>query len=372
MVKLSGTGLSNSFRYKKPQGMSKKRVAVALSGGVDSSTAALMLKEAGYEVMGITMRLWTEETTLEKHHSYPSTANIQDAENICRKLDIPFHVLSMEKEFKQHVIDYFCREYTRGRTPNPCIACNRHMKFGFLLDHALSLDADHLATGHYARAEYHDDAYHLFKGIDPDKDQSYMLYTLGQDKLSRTLFPLGNYTKSQVYDLARQKGLPNAGKQSSQDICFIASDYGTFLSRYFTPTPGEIVNSRGKVLGKHRGTAFYTIGQRHGLGLTTAEPVYVTKIEPDKNRLTVGSKQELRATRLTATEVNWVSGKPPAEPMTVSVKIRYRSPEVLATIHPKTDSVEVNFQRPQSAATPGQAVVFYKDSEVLGGGTIES
>src|SRR4030065_186243 len=306
----------------------------------------------------------------EKRHTCPS--NIRDAELICQTLNIPFHVIDLENEFKQYVIDYFCAEYVRGRTPNPCIACNRHIKFGFLLDHALSLDADYLATGHYARVEHHDDAYHLLKGIDPDKDQSYLLYTLGQDRLSRILFPLGDYTKDQVRELARKNGLPPAGKPGSQDICFIASDYGAFLSRYFTPTPGEIVNSNGDVLGRHKGTAFYTVGQRHGLGLATAEPVFVTKIEPDKNRLTVGSRQELRATGLIAPAVSRVSGEPPTEPMTVSVKIRYRSPDVSATIRPGPDSVEVSFHHPQSAVTPGQAVVFYRDSEVLDGGTIAS
>jgi tRNA-specific 2-thiouridylase len=347
--------------------MSKKCVAVALSGGVDSSMAAWLLQEAGYEVIGMTMQLWSENS-----HTYPSAATIRDAENICRTLSIPFHLINLENDFKHRVIDYFCQEYDRGRTPNPCIACNRHIKFGCLLDRALSLGADYLATGHYARAKNYDNSYYLLKGLDATKDQSYMLYTLSQEKLRRVLFPLGDYSKSQIMRSARQKRLPAADKPSSQDICFIASDYGTFLSRYINSTPGEIVNSWGEVLGQHRGTVFYTVGQRHGLGLATAEPLYITRIDPDKSQLIVGYKEDLYSSRLTASEVHWVSGKPPAASMAVTVKIRYRSPYIAAILNPKSDSAEVVFNQPQPAVTPGQAVVFYRDNEVLGGGTIES
>jgi len=354
-------------RQKKCRGMSKKRVAVALSGGVDSSMAACLLQETGCEVIGITMRLWSENS-----QTCPSAASIRDAENTCRSLSIPFHLIDLEDDFKNHVIDYFCREYSSGRTPNPCTACNRFIKFGCLFDGALSLGAGYLATGHYARVKHYNGAYHLLKGVDAGKDQSYMLYTLGQDKLSRILFPLGDYTKSQIRDLARQRNLPTAGKSSSQDICFIASDYGAFISRYVTVTPGQIVDSRGEVLGKHKGTAFYTVGQRHGLGLASADPLYVTKIEPDKERLIVGHKEELYSSRFTASAVSWISGKPPSDPMTVTVKIRYRSPDVSATLHPTPDSAEVIFEEPQPAVAPGQAAAFYKGNEVLGGGTIDS
>lgn len=353
--------------------MNKKRVAVALSGGLDSSIAAFLLQEAGYEVIGITMSLWSEqEAQDDRHHCYPAMQSIQDAEQVCQILGIPFHIINLENEFKQHVVDYFCQEYHRGRTPNPCIACNRHIKFGHLLNHALSLGADYLATGHYARVEYYDNAYHLLKGVDNDKDQSYVLYTLGQRELSHVLFPLGNYSKTEVQKLARQKGLPVAGKPSSQDICFIATDYGTLLSQYLPAAPGEIVDSHGNVLGRHQGTVFYTVGQRHGLRLTSTERLYITRIEPDKNRLIVGSKKELYSSGLIATAINWVLGKATTEPLKVAVKIRYRSPPAAAILYPEEDTVRIKFERPQPAVAPGQAVVFYQDDEVLGGGTIES
>ncbi len=347
--------------------MSKKRVAVALSGGVDSAIAACLLQEAGHEVIGLTMSLFSEEK-----RTCPSAESVDDAENVCHSLGIPFHLIDMEQEFRECVVDYFCREYAAGRTPNPCVACNRHIKFGRLLDSAFSLGADFLATGHYVRTKHNKDGYHLLKGCDKDRDQSYLLYTLGQDKLGRVMFPLGEYTKAQVREMAAQKGLPVADRPSSQDICFITGGYGTFLSMYLKAAPGDIVNSRGTVLGRHRGTAFYTVGQRHGLGLAAAEPVYVTHIDPAKSRLTIGSRAELYQSRLTASDVNWVSGKQPSEPIRIAVKIRYRSPEASATLHPSSNSVVINLDRPKPAITPGQAVAFYRNDEVLGGGTIES
>lgn len=354
--------------------MADKRVAVALSGGVDSSVAALLLLEVGYEVIGIAMRLWTGEEAIQEapHCSHRSTQDIYDAEQTCLTLGIPFHVINLENEFKEYVIDYFHQEYTRGRTPNPCVACNQHIKFGFLLERALSLGVDYLATGHYARIKYFNDALHLFKGIDSSKDQSYMLYTLGQDKLGHLLFPLGNYLKAETQCLAQQKGLLSADRPSSQDICFVTNGYGNLLNQNSSITPGEIVNSRGEVLGKHKGTAFYTIGQRRGLGLAAAGPLYVTKIESEANRITAGSEEELYNSSLTTSHVNWVSGEPPPEPTTIAVKIRYRSPEVLATLYSDSGSAMIRFDQPQRAITPGQAAVFYQGNEVLGGGIIEN
>jgi len=341
--------------------MTKGKVAVALSGGVDSSVAALLLKEAAYEVIGIHMRLWDSP-----HSEYQA----HRAETICRILDIPCHQVDLQKEFESCVVDYFCREYRQGRTPNPCVACNQHIKFGLLLDKALSLGADYLATGHYARVEHSGDGHRLFKAADTGRDQSYFLYTLTQEKLGHVLLPLGEHSRDEVKQMAEQAGLPTAAR-SSQDICFISrKNYATFLSQRFPAQPGDIVDGRGNKLGQHRGIAFYTIGQRHGLGLASAKPLYVLRIEPESNRIVLGQEKELYSRKLAAQKLNWISGKIPREPITVTAKIRYKSKEAEAIVFPGNDSVDVHFAQPQKAITPGQAIVFYNMDEVLGGGII--
>ncbi len=341
--------------------MPKGKVAVALSGGVDSSAAALLLKEAAYEVLGIHMRLWESPT-----FDYQA----QRAENICHILDIPYHQVDLQKEFESCVVDYFCQEYQKGRTPNPCVACNRDIKFGLLLNKALSLGADYLATGHYARVEHFRDGHRLLKATDISRDQSYFLYTLTQEKLGRVLFPLGEHSRDEVKQMAKQSGLPTATK-SSQDICFISQkNYGAFLSQRFSTLVGDIVDTRGRKLGQHQGIAFYTIGQRHGLGLASGKPLYVIRIEPESNTIVLGHENELYSQKLTAHELNWISGKLPREPITTQAKIRYKSKEAEATLFPRGDSMDVHFAQPQKAVTPGQAIVFYNVDEVLGGGII--
>ena len=341
--------------------MPKGKVAVALSGGVDSAAAALLLKEAAYEVIGIHMRLWDSPRFNYQAHR---------AENICRILGIPYHQVDLQKEFESCVVDYFCQEYRQGRTPNPCVACNQHIKFGLLLDKALSLGADYLATGHYARVEHSRDGHRLLKAADTGRDQSYFLYTLTREKLGQVLFPLGGHSKDEVKQMTKQARLLTATR-SSQDICFISQkNYGAFLSQRFSTLPGDIVDTQGKKLGQHRGIAFYTIGQRHGLGLASGKPLYVIRIEPESNRIVLGHEKELYSQRLTAQKLAWVSGKAPREPITAKAKIRYKSKEAEAVLFFRNDSVDVHFAQPQKAVTPGQAIVFYNAGEVLGGGII--
>ena len=343
--------------------MRKTRVAVAMSGGVDSSLSAALLQEAGYEVIGVSMQLWKEEAGL---------SSVEEARRVCHLLDIPFRIIDLEPQFQSYVVDYFCGEYTRGRTPNPCIACNQQIKFNLLLRQVLSLGAEYLATGHYARIEGSGDEYRLLKGVDRGSDQSYFLCTLGQWELQHLLFPLGDYLKTEVRHMAAQRGLPVADKPKSQDLCFISnSDYRHFLKGYISPIPGEIVDTEGKVLGRHQGIAFYTVGQRTGLGPALGKRLYVTAIDARNNILVVGSEDELFASKLLATKVGFVGGKP-HQPLAIKAKIRYRSPEASAMLCPYEDGVEVRFHQPQRAITPGQAVVFYQDDQILGGGIIEA
>ena len=343
--------------------MHKAKVAVALSGGVDSSVAALLLKEAAYDVIGIHMRLWESP-----HFEYQADR----AENICRILDIPYHQIDLQKEFELCIIDYFCQEYQQGRTPNPCVACNQHIKFGLLLEKARSLGADYLATGHYARVEHSRDGHRLLKATDTHRDQSYFLYTLTQEKLEHVLFPLGGYSRDDVRQMARQAGLPTATR-SSQDICFVSHRrYGAFLSQRLSARPGDIVDTQGVKLGEHQGIAFYTVGQRHGLGLASGQPLYVIRIEPASNRIVLGHEEELYSRELPARKLNWISGQSPQEPITATARIRYKSKEAEAVLFVRNDYAEVHFTQPQKAIAPGQAIVFYNLDEVLGGGIIDS
>jgi len=353
--------------------MSPKRVVVAMSGGVDSSLAAALLKEAGYEVIGVTMQIWPRQAP-EGHRpgGCCGLEAIEEAKRVAYKLGIPHYVMNLRDIFAQKVIADFCREYSLGRTPNPCIRCNQYIKFDALLHKIKELDADSLATGHYARIDHSPNGYRLLKAADPAKDQSYFLYTLTQRELQHLLFPLENLHKVEVRKLAAELGLPSSNRRDSQDICFIPdNDYRSFIARHAPLKSGDIVDTEGKVLGKHSGLAQYTVGQRQGLGLASNERRYVLKIDTATDRLVVGARDQLLSNTLLATKLSWVSGKAPEEPVSITAKIRYRSPEIAAELHLNNGSANVQFHQPQWAIAPGQAVVFYQDDAVLGGGIIE-
>ena len=349
--------------------MNKGTAAVALSGGEDSSVAALLLREAGYQVIGIYVRLWDLAHSQQQEYQ---------AGRICRILNVPFQVADLHKEFEHYVVNYFCQEYESGRTPNPCVACNQHIKFGFLLDKALSSGADYLATGHYARIKESGGSYLLLKAKDASKDQSYFLYTLNQEKLSHILFPVGVYNKASVRQIAKQAGIPEAAKPS-QDLCFISQkNYHAFISQYFSSKPGDVTDTQGKILGRHRGIAFYTIGQRRGLGLASGRPQYVIKIEAESNRVVLGDENELYSQKAIARDLRWIGGEAPPGPVAVTARIRYKSKEAEATLFPTCHSeqgeaiAEICFSQPQRAIAPGQSIVFYRGDEVLGGGIISN
>ena len=345
-----------------------------MSGGVDSSVAALLLKQQGYEVVGITMQIWQEV----EHQSGAccSLEAVSDARHVAGQLGIPHYVFNFRDEFKTKVIDYFCAEYLHGRTPNPCIVCNRYLKFESLLSKAMAMEADFIATGHYARVirDETSDLYRLFIGLDQGKDQSYALYTLTQYQLEHILFPLGTYTKQEVRKLAEEAHLPVSTKAESQDLCFVsAGRYGEFVDNCpgLETKTGHFRSSSGESLGIHKGIHHYTIGQRKGLGLALGHPAYVTGIDPATDTVWIGDNPDLFHSTLIADSVHYISGITPEKPYRARAKIRYSAARVPTLITPlDTNRIQVDFSTPQRAITPGQAVVLYDGDQVLGGGTI--
>ena len=358
--------------------MPVKRVVVAMSGGVDSSIAAALLVKRGYEVIGVTMQIWPEvdEEIEIREGGCCSVAAVEDARRVADTLGIPYYVLNFKENFQEKVIDYFIREYTLGRTPNPCIACNRYVKFETLLRKAVVLGADYIATGHYARVEKTPDGgrYLLKKSLDDTKDQTYALYNLTQEQLCRTLLPLGDYRKTETRRLARALGLPVADKPDSQEICFVIdNDYKRFISEEApeAANPGPILDTAGRRLGTHEGLPSYTIGQRKGLGLSAGKPLYVVDIDSERNAVIVGEADEVWSDHLVAGDLNWISVPALEGPLEVGAKIRYTAREAPAVVAPIGEAkVRVDFAEPQRAITPGQAVVFYQEDVVVGGGTI--
>ena len=358
--------------------MNKKKVVVGMSGGVDSSVAAWLLKEQGYEVIGVTMQIWQEEeeSALEENGGCCGLSAVDDARRVAQMLGIPYYVMNFKTEFKKQVIDYFVEEYLRGRTPNPCIACNRYVKWESLLKRSMDIGADYIATGHYARiAQLANGRYALRKSATAAKDQTYALYNLTQPQLAHTLMPVGDYTKEEIRAIAEQIGLRTADKPDSQEICFIPDhDYAAFIEREAqgqVPPAGNFVTAAGQVLGQHKGITHYTIGQRKGLGIALGSPVFVTEIRPDTNEVVLGSNEEVFGDIVCAEHLNFMSVPDLQGEMEVTAKIRYNHQGAPCTIR-KTDNDRVicHFHEPVRAITPGQAVVFYEEDTVVGGGVI--
>ena len=354
--------------------MSKKAL-IAMSGGVDSSVAAYLMKEAGYDCIGVTMKLYdNEDIGMEREKTCCSLSDIEDARSVAYKLGIPYYVFNFKDDFKEKVIDNFIHCYQCGMTPNPCIECNRHLKFEHLYRRARELQCDVIVTGHYARITHDEEGYHLLKGVDDSKDQSYVLYSLTQDQLAHTCFPLGEYSKDEIRRIAQEQGFFNANKKDSQDICFIPDgDYRKFIEETTgqKSVPGDFVNQEGEVVGTHKGYYSYTIGQRKGLGISAPKPYYVTEICPEENKVILGSNEDLFKKRLRASDFNWIDHLEPDE--VIKARIRYHQAEKEARVKILEDeTVEVNFLEPQRAITKGQAVVLYRGDAVIGGGTIIS
>lgn len=345
----------------------KKKVVIGMSGGVDSSVAALLLKQAGYDVIGVTMELWKKETDI----------SIADAKQIADKLDIPFYTIDLTKEFKEYVIDNFSKQYIEGKTPNPCIECNKYLKFGLMLEKAKEMfDADFIATGHYAKIQYNKETnrYYIEEASTIQKDQTYVLYNLTQEQLKHVLMPLGDYTKEQVRKIAEENNFITASKKDSQEICFVEdNDYAGFIEKHYNykAKSGEFVDTKGNTYGKHKGIIHYTVGQRRGLGLSLKAPLYVKQVNPKTHEVILCPKEELFSENLTCNNINLITMDKLEQPITATVKIRYSAPKVKATLIPIVDNtIKVVFDEPQRAVTPGQAVVFYDDNIVIGGGTI--
>jgi tRNA-specific 2-thiouridylase len=354
----------------------RTRVVCGMSGGVDSSATAALLLEQGYEVVGITLKLWPQDCVNRAEDKCCGPQAVADARAVCHTLGIPYYLIDEAAEFQKHVIQYFADEYKAGRTPNPCVMCNQNLKFGRLIERADQLGADYIATGHFARIEKSTDgSRHLLKrGRDLKKDQSYFLFSLRQDQLARALFPLGEKTKTDTREVARHCHLKTADKEESMEICFVPdNDYGKFLeqAKLAQRHRGEIVDLHGTVLGHHDGIEFYTIGQRRGLGITTPRPVYVVELDAENNRVVVGDESALDCDEFTAVHCNWIPFDKLTEPIEVTTKIRYNHPGTPATVTPTGNgSIRVKLHTAQRAITPGQAAVFYQDDLVVGGGWI--
>jgi tRNA-specific 2-thiouridylase len=375
----------------------RQRVVCGMSGGVDSSATAALLLEQGYDVVGITLKLWPQDCVNRAEDKCCGPQAVTDARAVCHKLDIPYYLIDESAEFQKHVIRYFADEYKAGRTPNPCVMCNQNLKFGRLIDRADQLGAEFIATGHFARVEraavhpagssnqtnqfcqrdawqHVEGRYLLKRGRDLRKDQSYFLFSLRQDQLARAIFPLGEKTKSDTREVARHCQLKTADKEESMEICFVPdNNYGGFLQQanLVQKHRGEIADVHGHVLGHHDGIEFYTIGQRKGLGITTPKPVYVVELDAENNRVVVGDESALDRDEFTATSCNWHPFDKLAGPIEVTAKIRYNHPGAPATVTPlENNSVRVKLHLPARAITPGQAAVFYQDDLVVGGGWI--